>query len=513
VRRLVLLAGALIVPLSPVLVVAPAHAADNVICVDDDEPECVDTVEQAVNLANADAGGNLIAIHAGIYKCGCVLAFGSADGPLTVQGAGQGATILTAPAAPASQSYVTVDEATVRDLTIQMDPAESNGDTGLTAAEGATIDHVTVIGTDTTGATGMQVVNSQVTSSSIQMAVTSDSNSVGFYGTGGSTVTDTTITGNQGVHHAGAGLPDTLSRVTIQAADFGVLNNSGTVDVRSADIVMEGGGPGMAGISFDDVGTTINADHVTIVGSGPSSAGVLASATQPGGTRTSTVNLSNSIIRGPATSLVAEAGNGEAQDGNDVATINVSYTDYETTSGPDLIGPEADGGVTVGTGNVVGVDPLFVDPAGNDHHLAPGSPVVDKGNPAPAGPDTDRDGLARVLDGDSVVGAVRDMGAYERPAVVRPVATAPDTTAPETTITTRPARRTTKKKLTLAFSSEAGATFQCRVDDKAWRTCTSPFRLKVKQGRHVVLVRAIDAAGNVDATPAKVRFKRVPTPR
>ena len=67
-RRLVLLAGALIVPLSPVLVVAPAHAADNVICVDDAEPECVDTVEQAVNLANADAGGSMIAIHAGIYK-------------------------------------------------------------------------------------------------------------------------------------------------------------------------------------------------------------------------------------------------------------------------------------------------------------------------------------------------------------------------------------------------------------------------------------------------------------
>jgi hypothetical protein len=32
----------------------------------------------------------------------------------------------------------------------------------------------------------------------------------------------------------------------------------------------------------------------------------------------------------------------------------------------------------------------------------------------------------------------------------------------------------------------------------------------VKQGKHTVLVRAVDAAGNVDASPAKVKFKRVP---
>ena len=87
-----------------------------------------------------------------------------------------------------------------------------------------------------------------------------------------------------------------------------------------------------------------------------------------------------------------------------------------------------------------------------------------------------------------------------------------DTTAPETTITTKPARRITKKKVKLAFSSEAGATFQCQVDGKAWQSCTSPLKLKVKAGKHVVLVRAVDVAGNADATPAKVKFKRGPKP-
>ena len=48
-------------------------------------------------------------------------------------------------------------------------------------------------------------------------------------------------------------------------------------------------------------------------------------------------------------------------------------------------------------------------------------------------------------------------------------------------------------------------------DKKDWKACTSPLKVTVhKLGKHVVLVRAIDAAGNVDATPAKVKFKRVP---
>jgi len=31
----------------------------------------------------------------------------------------------------------------------------------------------------------------------------------------------------------------------------------------------------------------------------------------------------------------------------------------------------------------------------------------------------------------------------------------------------------------------------------------------VKVGKHTVLVRAVDAVGNIDATPARVRFRRV----
>jgi hypothetical protein len=86
-----------------------------------------------------------------------------------------------------------------------------------------------------------------------------------------------------------------------------------------------------------------------------------------------------------------------------------------------------------------------------------------------------------------------------------------DTVAPDTTVT-KPAKRTAKKKVKLVFGSEAGATFECQVDGKAWRPCTSPLKVKVRQGKHVVLVRAADAVGNIDATPARVKFRRVPKP-
>lgn len=51
--------------------------------------------------------------------------------------------------------------------------------------------------------------------------------------------------------------------------------------------------------------------------------------------------------------------------------------------------------------------------------------------------------------------------------------------------------------------------FECRLDRKAWRQCSSPSKVKVKGGKHLFEVRAIDAAGNRDPKPAKDRFEVV----
>ena len=84
-----------------------------------------------------------------------------------------------------------------------------------------------------------------------------------------------------------------------------------------------------------------------------------------------------------------------------------------------------------------------------------------------------------------------------------------DKTPPQTTITKGPPGRTHKRTVKFKFvSSEAGSTFQCKLDRKPFRTCRSPKKYKrLKPGKHVFKVRAIDPAGNVDPTPAAKRFK------
>ncbi len=84
----------------------------------------------------------------------------------------------------------------------------------------------------------------------------------------------------------------------------------------------------------------------------------------------------------------------------------------------------------------------------------------------------------------------------------------PDTVAPETTITKAPKRKLTKAKAKVTFASSEPGTFECRLDAGAYEACSSPATFRVKRGKHSILVRAIDVAGNVDGSPAEAKFKR-----
>jgi hypothetical protein len=83
-----------------------------------------------------------------------------------------------------------------------------------------------------------------------------------------------------------------------------------------------------------------------------------------------------------------------------------------------------------------------------------------------------------------------------------------DTTPPDTTITSGPSGATNDSTPSFAFTaSELGSMFQCRVDSGAYAACTSPWTTPaLADGSHTVNVRATDAAGNTDASPATRSF-------
>ena len=91
-----------------------------------------------------------------------------------------------------------------------------------------------------------------------------------------------------------------------------------------------------------------------------------------------------------------------------------------------------------------------------------------------------------------------------------------DDDPPETELTGRPNKRSEKNKAKFKFrSDEANSSFECKLKGpdvkrklKNWRDCDSPRKYKnLNKGKHKFKVRAIDAAGNVDPTPSKYRWR------
>ncbi len=79
-----------------------------------------------------------------------------------------------------------------------------------------------------------------------------------------------------------------------------------------------------------------------------------------------------------------------------------------------------------------------------------------------------------------------------------------DTTAPNTTIAANPPNPNWVTSAGFSFeSTETSSTFQCKLDTGAFGACSSPANYTgLTEGSHTFEVRAIDAAGNVDQTPA-----------
>lgn len=149
--------------------------------------------------------------------------------------------------------------------------------------------------------------------------------------------------------------------------------------------------------------------------------------------------------------------------------------------------------------------------------LLPGAAALDKGNAF--GQTADQRGKPRPAQSpgaaDAAGGDGSDIGSYELEG------NGADTTPPQTILDATPPRTvappaggaTASTAIATATASfvfhapELGARFQCKLDRGRYRGCRAPFHRKVGAGGHAFSVRAIDAAGNVDRTPARYRFR------
>jgi hypothetical protein len=87
-----------------------------------------------------------------------------------------------------------------------------------------------------------------------------------------------------------------------------------------------------------------------------------------------------------------------------------------------------------------------------------------------------------------------------------------DTSPPDTSVTSGPAATTTRTDATFTFgSSEPSSTFACSLDGAGWSPCTSPQTYAgLSVGSHSFSVRATDASGNTDPTPAAWSWQVLP---
>lgn len=89
-----------------------------------------------------------------------------------------------------------------------------------------------------------------------------------------------------------------------------------------------------------------------------------------------------------------------------------------------------------------------------------------------------------------------------QPDAMAPLSDA-DTTAPDTTITSSPDALSNVGSPVFEFtSSEAGSTFQCRINAGSFSPCTSPHAIAAPEGANTFEVYATDPTGNDDASPA-----------
>jgi len=187
----------------------------------------------------------------------------------------------------------------------------------------------------------------------------------------------------------------------------------------------------------------------------------------------------------------------------DQRTVGGNLTEFEVripVSGADQIGLKVPGVAmvpgcvfqTANAGDIIGV--VANGPVGTTVPLS-GSDGYRFNVSADVEPDADND----------------DYGDETQDLCPADVSTQADCSPPETEITKGAPNRLDRSTFKFKFTSdEPGSTFECKIDKKPYKPCTSPRKVRrLDEGKHKFKVVATDEAGNTDPSAAKDRFKVV----
>jgi hypothetical protein len=146
-------------------------------------------------------------------------------------------------------------------------------------------------------------------------------------------------------------------------------------------------------------------------------------------------------------------------------------------------------------------------PAGADGATGPAGPA---GTPGADG----ATGAAGAAGAAGATGATGPAGTAGATGATGPAGAASPAVKVQTPLQTKILKATisaTKRTAAFWFSGSGGKgtlSYQCKLDNMKYSSCHSPYTYKnLKPGKHVIRVRAKDARGKVDQTPAIRRFK------
>ena len=518
----------------------------------------VASFEGALALADDAPDSDRIFLGAATYLAPTVNGFDylAPGSPVEIVGQGAGRTIVTSPSAGNGWVLRLVGSpgSSVHDLTIRLPQNVAYGFSGLHTRNAARRLEVIEDPTQANRRMGVDLVNGgTLDDSSVSLSDQGDTAAVMLV-TPDVAVRGSTLNAEVGAESYGGA----IERVRVTASDVGIAAIRSLTKLTASQITLgDEVATGIIAHPAPGISTTLNADGLTIIGSGGPDTSGAAVSTEPSVADSVQLSLTNSVIRGVSSPLSAEAGS------PGVAQIAASYSDYDP-SGNHIQGANAK--ITETNVSNVG-DAGFVDARGGDFHLLASSPLLDAGNPVTA-QGLDLDGNALVADGNGDGTARRDLGAFERgqapstpPASGGPAGSPADTRAPlvsdfratpsvfavaatRTPLAAR-VRRGTRFRYTLDEAAKVSLTIQRALPGRrSSGRCVRPVRRLVRAkrctryatiatlartartgangtrfsgrigkrvlrvGRYRALIRAVDAAGNRSARRA-TRFRIV----